>query len=239
RTLGVDLSMSLRLYDADGQLLVQRDESPRQSTSTWPLDQVVRQPLSVPVPVAARPAPYTLELIVYRQDDGAPLSVPDNERSVLGQRLRLATLPLSLADVAPNFGPPLAIFDYIELLQSRVDHNNAAAGDAFQLTLYWQPRASAYTDNYQVVIELLDSNGNSRQTWREPAGGATYPSAMWPANQPVRDLKQLQLNPELPAGRYTLTLHLERASDGLHIDANRPWWPFGAARLPIDSIVIQ
>ena len=239
RTLGVDLSMSLRLYDADGQLLAQRDETPRQSTSTWPLTQVVRQPLSVPVPVAARPASYTLELIVYRQDDGAPLSVPDNERSVLGQRLRLATLTLSSADVAPNFGPPLATFDYIELLQSTVNHNNAAAGDALQLTLYWQPRASAYTDNYQVVMELLDSNGNSRQMWREPAGGLAYPSAMWPANQPVRDIKQLQLNPDLPAGRYTLTLHLERASDGLHIDAKRPWWPFGAARLTIDSIIIQ
>ncbi|MEZ4711922.1 MAG: glycosyltransferase family 39 protein [Caldilineaceae bacterium] len=238
-TLGVDLSMSLRLYDADDQLLSQHDEAPSLPTSTWRPGQVVRQPLSVPIPIAARPGPYTLELIVYRQDDGAPLAVPDNERAVLGQRLRLAALDLAAAEAAPYFGPPLAAFDYIELIQSTVDRSEAAAGEPLQITLYWQPQPSAYTDTYNAVIELLDASGGRRQTWREPAGGAAYPSGLWLPERPVRDVKQLQLEPGLPAGAYRLALHLERASDGLRIDARRPWQPFGVDNFTIGSIRIR
>ncbi|MEZ4658216.1 MAG: hypothetical protein R2911_11645 [Caldilineaceae bacterium] len=238
-SLGVDLSMSLRLYDAEGQLAAQHDEAPDLPTSTWPPNQIVRQPLSLPIAVAARPGPYTLELIVYRQDDGAPLSVPDNARSVLGQRLRLAALDLTAAEIAPYFGPPLATFDYIDLVQSHIDRAEASAGDTFQITLDWQPQTSPYSDNYDAVIELLDAGGVNRQTWREPVGGAAYPSGAWLPERPVRDVKQLQLDPALPAGVYSLAIHLERASDGLRIDAHRLWQPFtddnfviGAIRIP-------
>jgi len=57
------------------------------------------------------------------------------------------------------------------------------------------------------------------QSWSRIAGGENYPSSAWPAGYPVREVRELPLDAGLPPGDYTLTLRLERASDGLAIDA--------------------
>lgn len=238
-SLGSDLSMSLRLYDADEQLLSQQDAAPGQPTSSWTPAAVMRQPLAIGVPIAAKAGRYSLELIVYRQDDGAPLAVPESERTLFGQRLRLATLDLTPSEVAPVFGPPQAIFDYIALLQSQLNRAQAAPGDALELTLYWQPRPSPYSDSYNADIRLIDANGDTVQTWLEPLGGASYPSGAWPALRPVRDVKQVTLRGDLPPGRYHMALHLQRAADGFPITANRGWLTTTAADAQVGSLEIQ
>jgi hypothetical protein len=86
--------MSLRLYDSAGSLVAQQDEPPATPTRTWAADHAQMQTLALPVLGATPPGAYSLELVVYRQDTGEPLAVPESERSVFGQRYRLGTVEI-------------------------------------------------------------------------------------------------------------------------------------------------
>jgi hypothetical protein len=92
--LPADLSMSLRLYDGAGSLVAQQDEPPATPTRSWSAGLPQVQALALPVPGATPPGVYSLELVVYRQDNGEPLAVPENERSVFGQRYRLGSVEI-------------------------------------------------------------------------------------------------------------------------------------------------
>jgi hypothetical protein len=90
--LPADLSMSVRLYDSAGNLVAQQDEAPTTPTRTWAVDRPQVQALALPVIGATPPGLYSLELVVYRQDNGEPLAVPESERSIYGQRYRLGAV---------------------------------------------------------------------------------------------------------------------------------------------------
>ncbi len=124
--LNTELSMSLRLYDSDGNLLVQNDGSPLLPTTEWTAEKTVRQPIFLPLPVGARPGPYSLELVVYRQDNGQPLQLPDDSRSVHGQRLRLGSIDLLPAKTRPSINEVVARYDYIDLVEAHVNRITTA-----------------------------------------------------------------------------------------------------------------
>ena len=73
-TLGTDLSASLRLYDAAGQQVAQAD-GPLHTVPTGGWDPALLYPQSgaLPVPAGLAPGPYSLSIVVYRQDNAAAL----------------------------------------------------------------------------------------------------------------------------------------------------------------------
>jgi hypothetical protein len=78
--LPADLSISLRLYDANGQQLAQADGPPApQPTRPWAAGQSYRQVAALPIPANTPPGAYILAVIAYRQDDAAPLLVDANQ----------------------------------------------------------------------------------------------------------------------------------------------------------------
>ena len=68
---------SLRLVDAQGGVWAQQDDRPlyNEPTAGWPLGAVVQHVASVTVPIGAPPGNYTLELVLYHEDDLTPLPV--------------------------------------------------------------------------------------------------------------------------------------------------------------------
>ena len=73
-TLGTDLSASLRLYDAGGQQVAQADGPLHASpTGTWDPTLLYPQSAALPIPAGLTPGPYSLQIIVYRQDNAAAL----------------------------------------------------------------------------------------------------------------------------------------------------------------------
>jgi len=86
--LGVGISSSLRLFDATGAQVAQADESPAIPSTAWPAGTPVTLALAVPAPDPLPPGPLTVELILYRQDNAAPLPVA-GPAAVEGVRLRL------------------------------------------------------------------------------------------------------------------------------------------------------
>ena len=75
-TLGADLSTSLRLFAAGGQQVAQADGPLHAApTRTWDPDLIYPQAAALPIPAGLAPGSYSLQIIVYRQDNAAALPV--------------------------------------------------------------------------------------------------------------------------------------------------------------------
>lgn len=226
-----DLALSLRLYDGDGRLAAQADAPFLPATSTWAAQESRSQPFALPLPVSLKPGAYRTELVVYRADDGAPLPPDAVQQTVEGQRWPLGMVEIVPAARAPELPTPVATFDYLELVDVRLDRTQAAPGDSVQISAYWQPRPSPYQDTYRALVTLLAPDGSKAQAWSFILGGDEYPSGVWPAERPVRDLYTLPLAETLAPGAYSLVMAVQRASDDAPIAARQGWRAMDAVTL--------
>lgn len=74
--LPADLSASLRLYDSAGQQVAQAD-GPLNflPTRTWTLESAYSQAAALPIPANLSEGVYSLQIVIYRQDNAQPLPV--------------------------------------------------------------------------------------------------------------------------------------------------------------------
>jgi len=238
-SLPADLSLSLRLYLGD-ELALQQDAPVQPSTGAWQPGQRRRQSLALPIPVSTKPLRYRVELVVYRQDTGEPLPPAGDAGKIIdGQRWQLGAIDVFRPPRPPAVDEWLARFDYINLVRATPDRTEAAPGDVLHMELIWLPRPSEYQDAYNAVIELRNGEGDVAQAWSQVTGGENYPSSAWPAGYPVREVRALPLDAGLPPGDYTLTLRLERVSDGMTISAKRGRLGIKSAVIPIGEVSLK
>jgi len=203
--------------------VVQSDEAPLIATRQWKAQQHYSQIMALEIPVATKPGSYSLQLVVYRQDNGEPLTLVESPETVQGQRLQLVQVELHPARQIPDFTSMVASFDYIDLLSAHLNRTEVAPSETLNLEMLWRPQPNPYRDSYTSIVELIDTAGQSKQSWKVLIGGDEYPSVKWATLQPVRDIQHLAIPNGLPSGTYTLQLRLERNSDQLPIPASN-WW---------------
>ncbi len=82
-TLPADLSASLRLYDEDRQLIAQSD-GPINATPTraWDPTYLYSQSAALPIPANLAPGLYSLEMVLYRQDNAEALPLDTSGEQV-------------------------------------------------------------------------------------------------------------------------------------------------------------
>ena len=219
-----DLALSVRLYDDAGALVAQNDEQLWPDFGEWQKGILYRQSLALPIPVSTKPGAYWMELLVYDKDSLVPLDVDDEQYTVDGQRWRMAKLDVDLPTVAPIITDTIARFDYIDLVSASVDRLKISTSSPLELELVWRPVSNEYRDNYLATVDLWSPAGELVQSWTELAGGPEYPSGRWPAGFPIREVRRLNLDPQLSQGEYELSIRLERQSDRLSIPARTRWW---------------
>jgi 4-amino-4-deoxy-L-arabinose transferase-like glycosyltransferase len=79
------------------------------------------------------------------------------------------------------------------------------AGERLNIVLYWQADRSMNT-SYTVFSHLLDETGQLRaQADGLPVGGR-HPTTDWETGETVKDLHQIEIPADLPAGRYRLQI---------------------------------
>lgn len=218
-----DLALSLRLYDSHGRLAAQADAPFLPATSQWSAQDSHAQPLALPLAVSLTPGEYRVELVVYDAGSGAPVAPDPTLQAIEGQRWPLGAVKVLPAAAAAELPAPVATFDYIELVDVRMDRTEARPGDSVQMTAYWQSRPSPYRDTYRAHVTLRSADGAAVQTWDFTLGGDEFPSGEWPELRPVRDVYDLPLAATLAPAGYSLTLALQRASDGAPIAARQGW----------------
>lgn len=78
--LDVDANISVQLVGPDGLPVVQRDGQPQAGfgrMTAWPVDQIQRDPHGLLLPETLPPGRYTLQVVVYRWQDGIRLTLAD------------------------------------------------------------------------------------------------------------------------------------------------------------------
>jgi hypothetical protein len=226
-------NLSLRLYDHNDALLTQQDAAPVLPTSEWQANEVYPVPLALPIPVAAKPGEYTLVLVVYDQQTGAPLTANGAQMSKLG------TVRVLPAQEAPELNKTQARFDYLDLVAVQPAQATVRAGSMVQIDLVWRPRPALYTDTYLAMLELRDEAGAVVQSWEAVLGGWAYPSSTWRAGFPVLDQHRLAVTSTTPPGAYILTLRLLRNSDRQVVTARSGWWTPAEDAMEIGEVMVE
>lgn len=114
-----------------------------------------------------------------------------------------ADLSAAAEAVGAQFG------DTISLTHAAVE----MAADALVVSLYWRAAASP-SENYQVFIHVVDSDGNIVvQRDSAPVDGR-YPTTSWRVDTLIEDVHRLSLAAALPAGEYRIVVGLYRLPGG-------------------------
>ena len=238
------VSFSLRLYDEQGQLWAQQDETPFRAVQSWHPNTTHDLTLALPIPVATPPGAYQLQLVLYNAIDGATLPLVIDAHTTTSF-LTLGDLTVTPAVEIPEVDGYLARFDYIELLLASLGRQGIQKGESLQVTVVWRPRPNLYRDTYLAQWQLRDVAGTVVQQWEEVLGSWAYPSGVWHPAIPVRQQAQLSIDPALASGRYRFTMQVVRQQDGFQLPAHLPWSVWGNRldvvddTLWLDDVVIE
>ncbi len=80
-------------------------------------------------------------------------------------------------------------------------------GDAINLHLFWLAEQDI-SEEYTVLVHLLDDNGNVVAQGDAPPLGNSWPTSRWQAGDRIRDFHIIATEPDLPEGQYTLAIGL-------------------------------
>ena len=106
---------------------------------------------------------------------------------------------------APSVQHPLSIAfgDRIALIGYNLDATDLRAGGSLRVTFYWQALTPMDQD-FTVFTHLRDASGELRgQRDSMPVNGAN-PTSFWEKGEVVADTYAVGIDPNAPAGRYTL-----------------------------------
>jgi hypothetical protein len=204
-------SVYVHLIDKAGVLIAQRDSWPglgRAPTTAWrvgyPFVDVYRVELwptaYVPNDARVRVGLYEPELgrlPVYGQGhDGT-----QDERD--GIEVGTVTVPSGEGPWPnaqyTNFGDEIALVGYT------LEPRKVAAGEAFSLTLYWQPLAPRYP--YGVFAQVL---GADYKVWGSMDGAGPA----WDAGEVITETRRITLLPDTPQGSYPVQVGLHHSAVG-------------------------
>jgi 4-amino-4-deoxy-L-arabinose transferase-like glycosyltransferase len=81
------------------------------------------------------------------------------------------------------------------------------AGEPWEVTLYWKALAPMPKD-YTVFVHLVDDVGKMAAQFDQQPLGGDYPTHLWQMGETIKDVHQLPLPADLPAGEYRLNIGL-------------------------------
>lgn len=114
------------------------------------------------------------------------------------QRAGTQSLPIY---PAVNYQAPIR-FEGFEIAQDEVKR-----GAVFALLLYWRAMDRIDRD-YTVFIHLTDESGQMVEGYDEQPGNGRSPTSSWEKGSLIVDARILQVPPQMPLGRYGLTMGL-------------------------------
>jgi hypothetical protein len=201
----LNYTCSLRMLDAHGSPIAQRDFEGGPGygfwpTSAWPVGEWLTDRLRIAVPPQARAEEaVALSVVLYdRSQEGFPAAgtviVPLIEREHRYQ------VPAAQHPVEAVYGEQLRLLGY-DLAQDSA---------SLRLTLHWQAVARM-TEDYAVFVHLYDPETEEivAQSDARPLNGA-YPTHWWREGEVVSDPVFLPLV-EVPEGSYRLAVGLYNA----------------------------
>ena len=191
------------------------------SPGQWPIGTSGISTFVVDIDPDAPTGAYWLRAAAYARHSKKPSNLPvfDAQGNQAGNRLLLGPIKVHGRPPAPSSqgllpSPPVpdnplpATFaDRIHLLGYNLKDHRIVPGQALDLTLFWSPQGHP-TRDYTVFIHLLDHSGQIQGQVDSPPASGTYPTSVWDAGEFIADSHTISLEPDLPAGEYTVAIGL-------------------------------
>jgi mannosyltransferase len=243
--LNVDYHLFYGLFDGQGRLWAQGDETPigpLYRPSRWVAGEVVRHPVRLKVPVGTPPGDYAFQVGMYNPRTGQWLEIEDQNLAVQGVRVGLGSVQV----IRPSSWPELPAMQYhvgvkfsdqVELLGYNLPVLTAVPGGAIPLDLFWRSRGDSLED-YVVFTQLVDGEGRILAAQESAPVDGGYPTALWARGEIVRDQRDLVIAANVPGGEYHLVVGLYHAVSGERLRLKR--WLFNAGQLlTLGTVAVQ
>jgi uncharacterized membrane protein len=243
--LDVDYHLFYGLFDGQGRLWAQGDETPigpLYRSSRWAVGEVVRQPIRLAVPVGIPPGEYALQAGMYNPRTSQWLEIENQSLAVQGVRMGLGSVqvrkPSSWLEMpAMQHRVRVKFSDRMELLGYNLPVLTAVPGGAIPLDLFWRSRGDSLED-YIVFTQLMDREGRVLAAQESAPVDGGYPTTLWARGEIVRDQRELVTTANVPGGEYHLVVGLYHAASGERLRVQR--WLFNTAQLfNLGTITVQ
>jgi hypothetical protein len=130
---------------------------------------------------------------------------------------RVRVVPSSPPQYDPQYTQQVRFGDKMLLTGYDLSSSAPAAGDAWEITLYWQATTDLARD-YTVFLHLVDQAGELASQQDSPPRAGQYPTHLWQRGDLVVDAHRMQLPGDLPAGAYHLLLGLYLPQTGERLE---------------------
>lgn len=213
----------VHLEDEFGYRWSQQEPNPYPSEQ-WQVGEVFVQEVPVRLPEGMPPGRYKVRVGLFAPSTGTPLARFDAAGRYAGSGVTLADVYLlPEAGLPEQTGEPevvlnTAVFDEnsphpLTLLGHQPAHWTISGGEPIPLELWWQASGETPLPYLTSRFELMRPDNTGKILADTQPAHATFPFALWPAPQFVRDRQNLPTPPDLAAGEYRLQLRLLSADD--------------------------
>lgn len=150
------------------------------------------------------PGVYDLVLTLFDRDTLQPVTLVDAAGQVVGPTAVLGQIEVTTTSNKLTFAPQYPLTAVIPglgwtLLGYNQDRDEAAPGDPFLLTLFWERNATP-TDSF--TLTLHDEAGQTVRQWELPFTPTAVPTHTLPTLSYIRSQHLLRLPVDLADGRY-------------------------------------
>ncbi len=204
-----DYSIHLILRDSSGAIAQQYDEPPHHGlypTREWSAGEIVRDVHTLQIGGATTPGKLTLEASL---DESGTRSVQIGSL-VVKERPRNFTLPAVERPSETDLGGSITFKGY------SLEGASFRPGGRIGLSLYWRAKAGDL-GNYAVFAHLLDSQNRVWGQSDGPPEGGSQPTSGWIAGQIITDVRQFNIKPDAPPGRYVLEIGMYDPVNGARL----------------------
>ncbi|MBX3055129.1 MAG: hypothetical protein KF770_01535 [Anaerolineae bacterium] len=190
-------------------------------TLFWQSGQWAWDSREVQVLPGTPPGVYDLVLTLFDRDTLQPVTLVDMAGQVVGPTAVLGQIEVTPASTNPAFVPQYPLTAAIPgvgwtLLGYNQDRDEAAPGDPFLLTLFWE-RSAAPADSFSLTLH--DEAGQTVQQWQLPFTPTAVPALTLPTHSRIRSQHLLRLPVDLADGRYQWRIENDTVLGDLIINA--------------------
>jgi 4-amino-4-deoxy-L-arabinose transferase-like glycosyltransferase len=243
--LSVDYHLFYGLFDGQGRLWAQGDETPigpLYRPSHWVAGEVVRHPIRLTVPVGTPPGEYAFQVGMYNPRTGQWLEVEDQSLAVRGVWVGLGVVQVMRPSAWPEMPAMqhrvgVRFSDPIELLGYNLPVLTTVPGGTVPLDLFWRSRGDSLED-YVIFTQLVGEEGQVLATQESAPVDGGYSTTLWARGEIVRDQRELVVAANVSGGKYRLVVGLYHTTSRERLRVEL--WPFSAGQLfTLGTITVQ
>ncbi len=213
RNILEDQILLLQVVDSQGHVQGETLGAFVSPVATWVPGQLMIDHRLIDVSEKLQPGVYTLKAgLIKGNYKDTVLSTYGEWRSVFddnGEALSEPVVPLGLIQVGepPTFDSTLDVTFDDQLRLTGYHLEPGPTPDNFRVSLRWEALRPLDKD-YTITLQLLDGNQALVAQVDKPPLGGSYPTQVWPVQEPIPDTYALRLPEELESGIYHLAVGL-------------------------------